>query len=1131
MFLKSMELKGFKSFADRTYIDFLPGVTCIVGPNGCGKSNIIDAIRWVLGEQSSASLRARRMEDVIFSGTKHRASLNFASVRLVFSQAQAISPGGLEELSVERILHRSGESTYKINSQAVRLRDLRELFMDTAVGVSGYSLISQGDIDDILKENKQDRRKIFEEASGISLIHYKKEEASRRLLRVEDHYLRIMDILEEVTKQREPLRLERDRALSYQALSKRAREIDLFYAQQDHMAYEGQEEDLSRELGRLVYDLEKLLEEKESLQSMREKEEEKRRGLASEYGLYQDLLGEKTSKRDEIYLDLRLKEERLRQVEREEASQERDYELFDNGSSQAAMARAQDKLEVSRKRLEELREEIKEKGASLDYQSRDARSLELKKEETLAKLQQIDSEKAHLEKQSQLQGLELKGYEEDKINLTRSLEELGTEKLSLEADGASLERGRFRLERSRREILEEKRGLEEEKNLLATRRAEISSAIASLDRNIKLYEEWELEGEKDLNQLKNRIGGSILHHGLKPEKGFEKALEAALGPAINSLDIRSVREALEEPGEDYLVNLLYELPERASASDPASLGRMADFVEGSEELIGALLASSLVYRNLEEALKGPSQARRITLAGQRLEGGFYYPWDPAPSPFEIGLKLKENRQEKKELEEDLEELDKKISQGASLLIENKAREEAFLKEEASLLEEEEAYKKRLSHLEGDERVLLYKLEEKSQDLEKLRGSLESQGLRLGELAKIQDRLSGELLRLEEALKPSSGQDLAKLQEKLLELRLEEAALGEETKRWQAEVESLRAQSEELDKREKYRQEQKRLREEEKLSLDGELDGIREDYAGLQLEIKKLDEKAFGLKKELDSLRLRSQESQARREALDDRLYEIQGEKAKKEVELGRLEERKSALSQEIWRLYELSMLQVKDLKLSCDEPRSARRKIRQEMQKLEPVNLQAPREFEEIDERHSFLSEQLADIEESKADLLRTIGGLERRMKEDFLSSFEAIRENFKEIFSHLFRGGQGDILLEDPQDILTSDIIILASPPGKRLQHMNLLSGGEKALTAIALLFAVLKTKPAPFYVLDEIEAALDDINIQRFGTFLEEFSIGSQFILITHRKGTMEFADALYGVSMEEKGISSLVSLKMEE
>lgn len=245
MFLKSIELKGFKSFADRTHIDFLPGVTCIVGPNGCGKSNIIDAIRWVLGEQSSTSLRARRMEDVIFSGTKHRPSQNFASVGLIFSGAKELSPGGLDELSVERILHRSGESTYKVNGLSVRLKDLRQLFMDTAVGITGYSLISQGDIDNILKENKEDRRKIFEEASGISLLHYKKEEARRRLGRVEGHYLRMMDILGELEERRDPLVEEKDKAIQYLLLAKSAKELDLFYAKEDYLGYEKEEKSSS----------------------------------------------------------------------------------------------------------------------------------------------------------------------------------------------------------------------------------------------------------------------------------------------------------------------------------------------------------------------------------------------------------------------------------------------------------------------------------------------------------------------------------------------------------------------------------------------------------------------------------------------------------------------------------------------------------------------------------------------------------------------------------------------------------------------------------------------------------------------------------------------------------------------
>ncbi|HZK10501.1 MAG TPA: AAA family ATPase, partial [Clostridia bacterium] len=453
MFLKSIELKGFKSFADRTHIDFLPGVTCIVGPNGCGKSNIIDAIRWVLGEQSTTSLRARRMEDVIFSGTKHRAPQNFASVRLIFSGAKELSPGALDELNIERILHRSGESTYKVNGLPVRLKDLRQLFMDTAIGISGYSLISQGDIDDILKENKDERRKIFEEASGISLFHYKKQEAKRRLARVEDHYLRMMDILGELDERRQPLLEEKDRALRYLELSKKAKELELFYAKEDYLGYEKEEEELGRLLGHSKYDLEKLLEKRTSMQEEKEEMEEKREGFEKEFDLLQDLLQDKIKLRDQNYLDLRIKEERQRQLQRElEQIESQDSFFHEQESSLEKLQELKTKKEDIAKRLIELKEEISRFEGLEGLYHKDAQEIQRKKEKITKGLQEKTAELYHLaNRKEEIQGL-LEEYEKGEEELLTIFLALDQAKKALEEEKLPLERKVLRHKRQKVEL-------------------------------------------------------------------------------------------------------------------------------------------------------------------------------------------------------------------------------------------------------------------------------------------------------------------------------------------------------------------------------------------------------------------------------------------------------------------------------------------------------------------------------------------------------------------------------------------------------------------------------------------------------------------------------------------------------
>lgn len=1133
MFLKSIELKGFKSFADRTHIDFLPGVTCIVGPNGCGKSNIIDAIRWVLGEQSSTSLRARRMEDVIFSGTKHRSSQNFASVRLVFSGAAKLSPGGLDELSVERILHRSGESSYKINGLAVRLKDLRQLFMDTAVGVSGYSLISQGDIDDILKENKEDRRKIFEEASGISLIHYKKEEAKRRLLRVESHYLRMMDILGELEERREPLLEEKEKALRYLSLANKAKELDLFYAREDYLSYEKEEEELQRSLRRSQFDLEQLIGKKSAMQEEKVELEEKRNELEKEYELLQSLLRDKAKQRDEGYLELRLKEERHRQLQRDMDQLRNEESLFqEDGQLLNKVEETKVKKEAVAAHLLELKEQIKSLEVLQSLHHHGVEQIQDKKDKVNRELRDKNTELLHLQrKKSELQE-NLNKHSQEKAELLASIGLLHEEKKKLAELLLPLERQALRQKREKRELEDNARILEEERSDLKTRLAELNSQITALDKNIQLYETWEEEGERNLEEIRELLGGEILYKKIRPHKGYEKALEAALSQGLNSLDLRgsTTDQWLSRIGNTS-INLVYGSPIPEIFQDAKSLGSLANFVSGPADLCQSLLGGVLVYTTIEEALAGPQKSVRVSLKGERLEKGLYYGAQSVASPMEVSLKLEEGRNEKASLEKTLIELEAirlKKDQEAS---ENLQRLHAHAQEEENFTRKEKELREKERHLYSEERLLSFK-SERSETLftewQIQREDLEEFERKLTQSLQALQREEKDLETLEESADPHR---LEEFQEKNLRLRLEEARAMEEERRWEEELHALARRLEDQEKRQQIKEGKQEEYNRENQGLLNILDQLREDHGVLQDEIKKLDTEAFTIKKQRDLLRSRLIELEKKREPLEEELYKLHDQQSKKEIRLSRIEERKKALSEEIWRLYEMSMLQIKDMELFCDEPRNNRKKIRQEMTELEPVNLKAPEEFEEVDERHQFLKGQLEDVLKSKKDLESTIHSLERRMKEEFVQTFTAIRENFKEIFSHLFRGGQGDILLEDPSDVLGTDILILASPPGKKLQHMNLLSGGEKALTAIALLFAVLRTKPAPFYVLDEIEAALDDINIQRFGTFLEEFSKGSQFILITHRKGTMEFADALYGVSMEEKGISSLVSLKMEE
>lgn len=855
--------------------------------------------------------------------------------------------------------------------------------------------------------------------------------------------------------------------------------------------------------------------------------------MEGQFELFQELLRDKTKLRDENYLDLRIKEERLRQLQREREHL-RSEESYSDKVEDLPMEIEEVKIkkELIKKRLIELKEEISRLEALQNLHSKGVEEVQSKKEKTASKLQEKRGELNHLLKRKlELQGL-MEVQEEEKSQLIKSFSAVEEEKQRLSKTRSALERKTLRYRREKDELEEDKKILGEKKSFLKTRQAEILSQIAALDKNIALYEKWEEEGEKSLEEARKLLGGDILYKKIRPQKGYEKALEAALGQGINSLDLRGLPLChwVDKVGTSS-INLIYNEFTQEKTYDEKSLGSLDNFIKGSEELGRSLLSGVLVYKTLEEALEGPKDTLRVTLRGERLDKGFYYGIQRSASPFEISIKLEEGREEKKEGEGSLELLRKELLDNENLGLQNQKREKSIAEEKEALAKEERQVKEKENLLLSEERLNNFKKERSEEVLRTQKAQFQRILQRCEELSNSLRALEKEEKDLKDLELSPDLESLDQLREKYLGLRLEEARLIEENRRWEDELGNLELRRQEQEKRQQDKEQRKVEYESENRQLLEELDILREIHAEQQVEMKKLDGEAFRVKKEIDLLRGKLPEFQKKKEALEEELYKLHDQQSKKEIQLSRVEERKKALSEEIWRLYEMSMLQIKDLSIHCDVPRSHRKRIRQEMLELEPVNLKAPEEFEEVDQRFHFLKGQLEDIASSKKDLENTIFSLERRMKEEFSSTFLAIRENFKEIFSHLFRGGQGDILLEDPDDVLGSDILILASPPGKKLQHMNLLSGGEKALTAIALLFAVLKTKPAPFYVLDEIEAALDDINIQRFGSFLQEFSEGSQFILITHRKGTMEFADALYGVSMEEKGISSLVSLKMEE
>ena len=1160
MNLKRIELRGFKSFADRTTIDFLDGVTCIVGPNGCGKSNIIDSIRWVLGEQRTGALRARRMEDVIFSGTQHRDALNYAEVNLVFDNAEGFFDQGLKEMSLKRVLHRSGESNYYINGQVVRLKDVRELLMDSGIGISGYSLISQGDIEDILRDNKFNRRKIFEEASGISLFNHKKEEAQRRLLKVKDHLLRLQDIFGEIDSRLEPLQAAAEKAGEYIKLRDELKQLEIHFGLLDYDRYKGELETLERDITKLRAELEEVTRLRQARLEQKSQLEDQLGLLEAEREALRETIQLQVGQRDEAAVLLRVNEEKLSQADRRlselaqttarhqdtRQARQAEYQALEELLSLSESSNQAKQAELSQ--LEDtiagLRRELHLSGKTKEELSELIADLKLEQERLKSSLSMLEEQQTErhaalngLQREAKLVKIDRRKLEDDAVELADSADQAQHKLAGLDEQLATFRALHQASDQQIEAVAEELRELDLERRLSEDK-------IRLLDT---LADSAEQAVSDSLMKQNIDLKGQLIEH-LKIKPGYEKAIEASLGRAFYDQllpDVTQVSAVMDYlRGKDYpqmgfLVPSLIRDKQVEVPKQPGVLGRASDFVTGQGEGFGAiqkLLQNTIVMKDMTAALQLATSATVVTLAGESIKPSGAVTSAKSESR---ALNLLGERDRLADVlariagkQAELESLQARLDAAEA----DQADQLAELEQQrADSLEELNRIRQKQTELDQANTVVLFQERQ-------LHESIASAENQLTDLAKRRDhtrqRLNDVVAQEQQAMKEQ--QPVVESEQKVhydqlldqqLALRLDLARLEEERSQVRSRTQDARARLEqESDSLAELAEQSERLsRERSELQVAG--DRLQDDLADRKLALSRLDEQAMKYHEQIQALRLSLKDLDQLILSQDDANQAKRDSLTQKEIQFTRSEERQNAISDDLWAKYDMTILQLRDFLsgLTIEHNRAHMKKLRLAMIALEPVNLAAIEEYAELSERHSFLDQQMADLKASEKDIQHTIRELETRMKQDFAQTFATIRDNYQAIFTELFQGGHGDIQLEDPDNILESDILILASPPGKKLQHMNLLSGGEKALTAIALLFSVLRAKPAPFYVLDEIEAALDDINIQRFGRFLEEFSQGSQFILITHRKGTMEFAKALYGVSMEEKGISKTVSLEL--
>lgn len=1171
MQLKSIELKGFKSFQNKTSILFPgDGQVSIVGPNGSGKSNLLDAFRWVLGEQSAKNLRGEKMEDIIFSGTQYKKPMNVCEVEIIFDNSDRSLNIEYDEVSIRRKAYRSGESTYYLNNRSCRLKDVRELLMDSGIGREGYSIISQGKVDEIVNGSSSERRKIFEEACGITRYRYKKDENQRKLEKVKENLERIEDIYTEIERTVLPLEKEKKKAEQYFELKKELKVCELNL--------------ILKETGGLLEKLNKdacEAEEAEKLRLAIEEEQEKNYDEQQEYA-------ERIRQREHLMRTIEQEIKTLfeRQMETD-AKIVRGRDVIQSIHDQEAyrikeeehLKQEIDRLEEERVRQSDLLLEKKtlqeESAAALlqaqkEQASSEQASLELNDllEDCRSRYARMKEDYTSLQTKLSLL-LEQKQQEEEKNaesagrceELGQQIGELNSALNGYKAEKARLEEEKRLAQQKHLKLLEGYQSLLSEEKEVGESCQRIEIELKTLESKLKMMYELENDFEglpktvKDL--MKNsRIAGlrNVVANLIDMEERYEVAIEAALGAAINNVvvtDSQAAKEAIAYLKRHKLGKVTMLPLANIRGNRPVLKGEIfaAEVVRTQEEyrvVADYLLGRTVLCDTIDDAIRISKKYnylyRVVTLegdifnAGGSVTGGYRGQRNNLLSNKRIRREqeerrrqcaeaLKERRKQREDLLRSKEEAEAELSQSeqdntslrrsleeTEMLIHRKKQEINFLR-------------LRLDDLEKSRRLA----EEKKEELDQRR---EEYLCEQGELEQRLEELEGELGELEGKRREDDIERQARIGH-LEELRLTLVSLEKETEGIQNALKIQQDTVRAMYRRSQERQGQQEADAKRLEELQAQISDLTRDLEELRSK-KTEQEKYLNAQKELvekdrqESLRL-----EARRKELDsDRLEQMQ-KTFELEKKLGKnrliVEHYNTKLQEE----YFLTLEEIEDYR---DEKANTKKTHIQELRKkidsLGNVNLNAIEQYKEAKERFDFYREQKDDLTEAMVTTEKIISDLKNTMALEFKEEFHKINECFKHTFQALFgEGGSAELLLADEADLLNTEIEIKAQPPGKRLKSISAMSGGEKALTAIGILFAILSRRPTPFCYLDEIDASLDEINVQRFNSFLQHMSQDTQFVTITHRRGTMKSSKYIYGVTMEEKGISKVISMELAE
>ena len=1181
MYLKRLEMHGFKSFADKTILEFKPGITSVIGPNGSGKSNISDCIRWILGEQSMKSLRGSKSEDIIFAGTQNRKALGYAEGSLVIDNEDGKLPIEYNEVTITRRLYRTGETGYFINKTPCRLKDVLELFMDTGIGKDGYSIIGQGKIDEILSNKSEDRRRIFEEAAGIVKYRTRKQESERKLEQTKLNLLRINDIITEIEANMEPLKEQSERAKKFLNLREELKnfEVGLFLYNIENYKKQMNDSDSNME----IYNDQKAAED-DVLKTIQEDRDNLRlyiENLIEEIENTQNLGSEGNQKREQFNGEIALSKQKI----------EINNETYDRYTKEI------EDLETRNKELEKEKEEREQKKTGL-YQNKEKFEKELReKEEELKKYTQTLSEKdiEIEEKKKTLQNNIDKKYEivaeiktqkanfdnlcKNEKNAKNELQDIISELDSTRDKRQEIQNGFYEVEKLRNNIQKELDGIKAENEDMTSKLKEFDDKIASIETDYRIKEsrkkfleetEREKEGytkavkalmvavEKN-NNLSKGVHG-VLANLISVDKKYETAIEMVLGNSLQNVVTYSEEEAKK------LINYLRDnnlgrasflpittvkgqkLTDIKSAGISGIVGVASDLIETEkvyEGIVLNLLGRTVVVDTIENAVSLAKQNsykfKIVTLKGDIVNPSGSMSGGSVPQKT---VSILGRGKEIESLASDLSGLKKEIDR----LQNEKNTYSETISEKLKAYEEKQQEMQNFEITYATEKQKVDSIDEEIKKLEtklsKIKENIEKINTEKEENTKTQEEFNTQIEVME------------KENEELSKVIKEEAELNKDNQKYiddlNFDITNLKISVSSFDESEESINEivdrinqdiEKNQKSIEAKNQDKEklIENNKENEINIERLVKAIEDiekEILGSSSKLEKLKIERTEKSKKISSLEkdidnqvQKIEEIKNKISRVDLKKSKIELELNQVINKMWDEYELTPNNTDGIEKAKNVGETQRKvdDIRENIKELGSINIDSIKEYQATKDRYDFMCVQRLDLEDSSNKLKLVIEEMTDTMKKQFAEQFKIINKNFEEVFKELFGGGKAELRLEDESNILECGIDITVQPPGKKLQNMLLLSGGERAFTAIALLFAILRINPAPFCVLDEIEAALDDVNVYRFAEYLKKFSVNSQFLIITHRKGTMEAADTVYGITMEEKGVSKLLSMKL--